>query len=159
MAESLAIALRAAFDPPEQLCSREPDFIELYAVLGDEAKQNEIRSANKIKHCGLLIKNPSGCHGCPFNPFESKDPEDGRKQQAEAVLVLHENPEAVELALWLEEQERMEMLAMVELSATEVETIRIVREERERQHRRELGKLVGYEVAVIIGKMFSKQNG
>jgi hypothetical protein len=127
--------------------------VELYAALGDQAKQNEIRAGNPAKHCQLLIKNPRACSGCPVNPYEA----DGRRQTAEGIRLLQENPQAIETALWLEQRVRMGMLELNDLSAPEVEAVRVAREEIERQHRRELSQLVGYEVAVIIAKMFEKK--
>jgi len=52
-------------------CVREPDFQEIYSVLGNREAQDRIRDANPgVKHCHLLIKNsPSYCTSCPNNPY------------------------------------------------------------------------------------------
>lgn len=43
-------------------CQREQSFSELFAVVGDSDKQDEIRSrASHVKHCRWLRKDPNAC--------------------------------------------------------------------------------------------------
>jgi hypothetical protein len=53
-------------------CPLEPQFTELYAVLGDRAAQDAIRLAHLSEtHCPILRSNPNGCTGCANNPNEA----------------------------------------------------------------------------------------
>ena len=145
----MPLALRAAWNVADQTCPREPDWSELYAILGDKTKQDEIRARNpEARHCKLLLGNPRACHGCPHNPY-------GKEDHGAGLEILHGNSDAVERALWLEQTNRSGLLSISEMDPAEIEATRIVQEEIERQQRLELSKLIGYEVAVVIGKMFS----
>jgi hypothetical protein len=53
-------------------CPLEPQFNELYEVLGDKAAQDAIRKANPTEqHCPKLRANPKACINCDNNPHEN----------------------------------------------------------------------------------------
>jgi hypothetical protein len=55
-------------------CEVEPNFIELYEVLGDKEKQDQIRAAHpEVAHCPELQMSPNACMGCPKNPDRKRD--------------------------------------------------------------------------------------
>ena len=50
-------------------CEHEPNFNEMYAVLGDYDKQEEIRLSHPaVDHCTKLTISADACDGCEFNP-------------------------------------------------------------------------------------------
>ncbi len=58
-------------------CEHEPNFNEMYAVLGNYDKQEEIRLANPaVDHCTKLQISADGCDGCEFNPKKDAKPEE-----------------------------------------------------------------------------------
>ena len=55
---------------PTGYCPEEDDFHELYEVLGNRTKQEEIRQKNPDGlHCIMLQQSPTACDGCPNNPY------------------------------------------------------------------------------------------
>jgi hypothetical protein len=55
-------------------CPLEPQFNQLYAVLGDAEAQDKIRAKHaNVSHCPKLRHHASACTGCPNNPRESAD--------------------------------------------------------------------------------------
>ena len=55
-------------------CPLEPQFNELYEVLGDKAAQDEIRKRHpRNPHCPKLRANPKACIGCKNNPYENPE--------------------------------------------------------------------------------------
>jgi hypothetical protein len=54
-------------------CPLEPQFEELYAVLGDQEAQDAIRAARTptVAHCPMLRHNRRARTGCANNPHES----------------------------------------------------------------------------------------
>lgn len=51
----------------------EPQFSELYPLLGDKEAQDAVREKHAdIRHCAMLRDNPSACIGCPNNPHENE---------------------------------------------------------------------------------------
>lgn len=84
IADELGSALRNAERASEVAqCKREENFREMYAALGDEGRQREIREANKDKHhCMFLKESCEACIAlpesggpyagkiCPNNPWE-----------------------------------------------------------------------------------------
>lgn len=52
-------------------CPIEPQFKELYAVLGNREAQDQIRDKHpEVAHCPKLRQEPNACTGCANNPHE-----------------------------------------------------------------------------------------
>lgn len=94
IAEELGRALRIETAAREiGRCVREPDFLELYGMLGQREMQDAARNARpEVKHCSFLKDDPHACDAlesqegrpCPNNPFL------GEKAEVFARLYQHQ---------------------------------------------------------------------
>lgn len=77
----LPLALRARIEgKTDARCESEISFPELYAVLGNKWRQDEIRrAAPEGPHCNILERSPSICAHCPVNqnPYLGDEGRDG----------------------------------------------------------------------------------
>lgn len=77
----LPLALRARVEgKTDARCENEISFPELYAVLGDSWRQDEIRrSTPQGPHCNYLKRSPNICADCPIdqNPYLGDEGRDG----------------------------------------------------------------------------------
>ena len=144
--------LRAAFNPPQTLCEREPNFQEMYEHLGDFEKQQTIRMANPgVRHCRLLEKNPRSCTDCQFNPYLG--------DFGHGLYSYHQDDGGLDQFIWLEKQIRLGSIRRDELNPIEAEAVEIVKEEIRRLERLEAAKLMANEVAAILAKALGGTSG
>ncbi|MFH1117920.1 MAG: hypothetical protein V1792_28700, partial [Pseudomonadota bacterium] len=67
------MALRAMYEGVgEAECDREPNFQELYPLLGDKQAQDQVRAWSQAHHCSFLELNPSACTTCLFSPYRGE---------------------------------------------------------------------------------------
>lgn len=59
-------------------CEREESFQELFPLIGNEKDQDDLRRVTPdLRHCGLLMRDPSCCLKCNLkeNPYKDQDSE------------------------------------------------------------------------------------
>jgi hypothetical protein len=104
-------------------CSREPQFQELYPLLGDPLAQDKIRADNPGRHCGLLIADSECCTRCQLGPYHG---EDGRCR-----LAMEDYGYLVETAQELDLSLSVGMKSGLSLSSQQFEMLIAYREARE----------------------------
>lgn len=135
----------------EALCSSEADFPELLKVLGNEARQEEIRQRNpEGKHCEWLKRSATACKECRFNPYNGDEGRDGDLYRA-----------VEEHGDWLDDAVNLYDLHMLdlgplppELFPEQFEVLRILR----RDELLTAARIQGIEIARLIAQLFSKQD-
>jgi len=134
------------------VCPSEPNFQELYEVLGNESAQEAIRQSNPTgRHCELLRVNPSVCTTCPVkqNPYNGDEGRDAEVYRA-----------FEEYGYWLEEAEYLQDRqalgfgpASERMTPEEFEVLRLMR-----QHEAAISaRIQGIEIARLIGQLFTKK--
>ena len=104
-------------------CKREPQFQELYPLLGDPQAQDKIRLEHPGRHCGLLMADPSACTICQLGPYHG---EDGRCR-----LAMEEYGYLVPIAQELDLAVSVGMKSGPELNSQQFEILMAYREARE----------------------------
>lgn len=130
-------------------CPDEPQFRQLFEVLGDGQAQEDIRLAHpKVQHCEKLQINPKACNGCSKNPM--KPEKLAKKERIEAA------GEWFETAEKLEQQARFGLLSMKEISSTDLLllTMQWQRSEYERDQR--LALMFRNHMADLLSQLFPK---
>ena len=121
----------------------------MFEALGDRETQDLIRE-EEGKHCGLLIKNPEACRGCPKNPYEmgqnknegpAVSPVKGWRQLAEEAEELHD---LFKLGL------------LTDFTPEEFAMIRTAHHYNENRKIEIEGNYIAGKISEILGKMFSK---
>ncbi len=108
---------------PDGTCPDEPDWVKLYAALGDRPKQDEIRKKNPdVSHCKLLLMSASACDGCEKNPLRKKG-----KAQAKDSILIFKHRRLIDRMLVLYDYVDMNLIrGLSELSPLECMLLRVV---------------------------------
>ncbi len=104
-------------------CPEEDNFFEMYEVLGDREKQQEVRDRNpQGLHCLDLEVSANGCDGCPKNPVRQKSSDAVREER----VILDENVPCLEHITALGDYVRMGLIHdLKELSPDEAFALRL----------------------------------
>lgn len=147
------MALRAVRENKvEPVCPSEPNFQELYEVLGNASAQETIRQSNPTgRHCEMLRVNPSVCTACPVkqNPYNGDEGRDAELYRAIA-----------EYGHWIEEAEYLQSLQSLgfgpsfeQMTPEQFEVLRLMR-----QHEAAISaRIQGFEVAKVIAQLFPQK--
>ena len=128
-------------------CPNEPQFRQLFEVLGDWQAQEDIRIAHrKVQHCDKLQINPKACNGCPMNPMK---PEKLEKQDR-----IEAGQPWLQAAFELDESSRLGMLSMQTIDSTEQMLLSISRQHQEFERDERLAILIANKMGEILSVMF-----
>jgi hypothetical protein len=142
------LAFRAYFEGIGAKCDREPDFEELFTILGDRKQQEAIRLEHPGRHCEILKKYPVACRECPFSPYNGPQKELIEASEVyggliEQSILLHD---CQELGVGQSQEEMMPEEFMM---------LRIAHRELDQAKLNVQAKHMAANMAEIIGKMFS----
>ncbi len=149
MAEQVAPALRAyhELEGESLLCPEEDDWPEMFAALGDAAKQGIIRERNpKGRHCELLEVSALACSGCKNNPKESSERAQ-KKQLAETWMSW------IMAAFELHDRHRLGTLDVAGLHAAEMSLLLLAWAYRDQVCETRQARLIAVELAKILGRL------
>lgn len=126
-------------------CAVEPQFRELFAVLGDKVAQDKIREGATQPGCPLLRHRPSACRGCDNNPYENP-------KLVERHKLISENRRLLTDAFRVWEMSELGFLGgLDDLSPQAFTALRIVRSEMEVQRAKQQAYLIGDRIAERLG--------
>lgn len=128
-------------------CPQEPQFRELFEVLGDGQAQQDIRLAHpKVQHCDKLQINPKACIGCALNPMK---PEKLEKQDR-----IEAGQPWLQAAYELDESSKLGLLTMQTLNSTEQILLSASRAHHEFDRDERLAILIANKMGEILSVMF-----
>jgi hypothetical protein len=128
-------------------CPQEPQFREMFEVLGNKEALEDIRLAHPtVQHCEKLEINPRACIGCALNPMK---PDKLEKRER-----IEDGNHWLQASFELEEQSRLGLLSMQSIDSTEQILLSATRQNQEFSRDERLAILIANKMGEILSVMF-----
>lgn len=128
-------------------CPDEPQFREMYEVLGNAQAQEDIRLEHpEVEHCTKLQINPRACNGCALNPMKAEKL--AKRERVEDGMPL------IQASFDLEEHSRLGLLSLDSINSMDMILLTTQRQHQEFNRDERLAILIANKMAEVLSKMF-----